>query len=313
MRHLPCTTLLFAVLLLSGCAVAPWSYDTVMEANRTTRNDVPDWAMEMRYRVGFQYANTARHKLENPSIEVPADRTMGFQVPFAIWDYAQGYELSAGLGFMDWFNSGMSGSARYAHYFNRDLGYVGQANTQYYRFDARDGVATTEDVHAAWDAAYTLFQAIHNRSGTCKVYGYNEKDQYRLTFPKNVPGLYKEFAYQCPHPTLANAQQTVNVSAWANPFDDIRVLAAVQSQCYIDPPKGQDFLDVRECGMPLAEQQRPYIPEDDWMELVTTPKSDDPYVFEVITRYRNDLAILPAPELTAEFTDFLKAQDAESD
>jgi len=162
-RHISAALLILFVV--SGCSIAPLAYDEVFLLDRTTRNDVRNWEKEMRYRVTFQYANAARVQHENPMVEIPADMTMGFQVPFGIWDYSMGNNLGGAVSFIDWFNSGMSEDARYNYYYNKTLARVNQPNTLYFAFDERPGIATAEDIHALWDEAYALFQAVRNPHG----------------------------------------------------------------------------------------------------------------------------------------------------
>ena len=306
-RHV--TTALLVILFASGCAVTPRSYEDSLLMDRATRNDVRNWEKEMRYRVTFQYANAARVQHENPLIQIPSDMTMGFQVPFGIWDYSMGNNLGAAVSFIDWFNSGLSEDARYNYYYNQTLARVSHPNTLYFAFDERPGVATPEDIHALWDEAYALFQSVRNAHGECMVAGFTEELQYRNTFPKDVPGLYKEIGYTCPNPLFPDQAHMVVVSAWANPFDGVRAFAAVESaSCYIQAERGVDFVDTRGCGMKLANRQRASIPDSGvkWMELVVTPVPESPELFHVVSSYRGDTTILPGVEKTPEFIEFLR-------
>lgn len=310
MRSLPTLTLL-SLAALAGCSTAPITFDESLALDRAARNDVPDWDTEMRYRVGFQYANAARNSLSNPTLEIPPDTNLDFQVPFAIWDYTQGNTLGSKISFLDWFNAGLSDNSRYSYYYNRGLGFMVNPNTHYFAFDERPGNATAEDVRDSWSQAKALFDAVHNRNGNCYVHGFSEKDQYRRTFSKDVPGLYKEVAFWCDHPLFEDKKHRVSVSAWANPFDGLRVLATVQSQCYIKPPRGERFVDVRDCGIKLANRQRDLIPEGrfPWTELIITPLEDGPSSFEVRARRYDQTRTLPAPALKQKYIDFLASRD----
>jgi hypothetical protein len=302
--------LLFA-LVLSGCAtVEPMTFEESLETSRATRNDVRDWEEELRYRVELQYANTARQKLESTELEIPPNTNIDFMVPFAIWEYARGNSLGGGIAVADWLNSGLTKESRYRTYYNRGLGYMGHPNTHYFTFDERDGIATPADVHDAWDEAYALFQSVFNRDGNCRVFGYTEEYQYARTYSKNVPGKYIDVGWHCRHPLFENQQQKVVVTAYANPFDGVRVIAGVVTQCWVQPPRKQKFTDLRGCGITLADRQRPYLTDSrfGWTELITTPQSDAPHLFEVVVRQGDQLTTLPAPESTEEYQAFLQSQ-----
>lgn len=299
------------VAILSGCAtVEPITFEESLQTERATRNGIRDWDEELRYRVELQYANTARQKLESADLDIPPNTNIDFVVPFAIWEYARGDTLQANMDMAAWFNAGLSKGSRYAHYFNRGMGYMVNPNTHYFTFDERDGVATADDVHAAWDDAFALFQSIHNRNRDCHVFGFTEEYQYARTYPKDVPGLYKDVLYLCKNPALEGQEQKVLVTAYANPFDGVRVIAGVVTQCWVDPPRGETFVDVRECGQRLADKQRALIPDSryGWTELITTPMAETPYKLEVVVRNEHGTAVLPAPEMTQEYMDFFKSK-----
>jgi hypothetical protein len=304
-------SIVFLFFLISGCSVAPVTLEESLQTTRATRNDITDWDREMQYRVGFQYAKSALNLHDYPTIEVPPDASFDFQVPYAIYDLSLGNNLSAGIAFADWFNSGLSKNARYAHYYNRGLSFMAFGNTHYFTFDERDGVATPEDIHALFDEAYSLYQSVYNRSGDCYMAGFNEKDQYRRTYSKDVSGLTKEMAFRCPHPFFDDEEIRISVSAWARPFDGIRVMGAVQTNCYVDPPRGEKFVDTRICGSIQAEQNREYLPpsQNGWMELIVTPYEDTPYRYTVLTRFDGFTLPLPAPELKPDYTEFLASRD----
>jgi len=309
MKNLIALISLVGFLMITGCATAPMTYEESLSTNRATRNDVPDWDKNMRYRVGFLYANAARHQIDKPSLSRAADPSLDFQVPFAVLDYVRGDNLSGGLALVDWFNSGLSDDNFYRYYYNRGLAFMVHPNTHYFSFDEREGDATSADVHTAWNEAHELFEAIHNRSGRCYIHGYSDELQYRRTFSKDVPGRYKEVSYWCPHPVLSDREHRVSVSAWANPYDGIRVLSTVQSQCF-RTIRGEDFVDVRECGLLLADRQRSLIPDSrfGWMELVVTPAANDPVAYEVIARAGNSTTRLQAPQRTEQYIEFLASR-----
>lgn len=300
---------LLLAAILTGCAtIEPISFEESLQTKQATRNDFRDWDEELRYRVELQYANAARQRLENPTIDVPANTSREFMVPFAIWEVSRGNDLSGALGFADWFNSGLSKESRYSFYFNRTLAYVANPNSLYFTFDERDGVANTSDVHSAWDEAYELMNSVHNIDGQCQVFGFSEEYQYAKTYPKDVPGKYKEILYLCTNPVFEGKQQKVMVSAYANPFDGVRVLAAVVPQCWPYPEDHSGFVDQRDCGERLAEKQRALLPDSrfGWTELVTTPKKEEPYQFEVRVQRGSEVAYLPAPEITEKYQNFLR-------
>lgn len=299
-----------AAFAVTACgSTAPITLEERLQRPSATRNDFPDWEEFMRYRVSFQYANAARLKLANSDLTIPQDTSMDFQVPFALWDLSTGNNLGAGIAFMDWFNSGLSKNATYGYYFNRGLGFMVNPNTHYFSFDTRQGSPSAADVRRSWDEAYALFTAIHNASGQCYMHGFDQKNQYRKTSPKDVPSQYKVASYWCPHATMADREYRVEVSAWANPYDGIRVLAAVLPQCF-RLASGEEWVDARHCGIDLADRQRSLIPDSrfGWMQVIVTPQADDPTLFEVIARTDETSVKLPAPELTEEYRQFLRQQ-----
>ena len=122
MRAIPSIAVAFLTLNMAGCGVTPQTFEEALSEHRATRNDIVDWDVGMRYRVELQYASTAWLKLEAPDLEVPRDTSMDILVPFAIWDYARGDNFGGTMGFLSWFNSGLSKENTYRHYFNRGLG-----------------------------------------------------------------------------------------------------------------------------------------------------------------------------------------------
>lgn len=304
-----CVALL--AVLASGCAtVEPMTFEQSLETSRATRNDIRDWDEELRYRVELQYANTGRQKLESIELYIPPNTNIDFMVPFAIWEYSSGNNLAGGIAIADWLNSGLTKDARYQTYYNRGLGYMGHPNTHYFTFDLRDGTATAADVNEAWNEAYALFQSVFNRDNQCRVFGYTEEYQYARTYSKNVPGKHKDVLWQCPNPVFKDQLQKVLVTAYANPFDGVRVIAGVVTQCWVPPPGKQKFVDQRGCGLALADLQQPYLTDSrfGWIEIITTPQSGAPYLFEVVVRQGDQEAILPAPETTLDYQAFLKSQ-----
>ena len=125
-----------------------------------------------------------------------------------------------------------------------------------------------------------------------------------------MPGLYKEISYRCPHPYIVGEELRVLVSAWARPFPDERAIGAVQMRCWVKPPRGEKFRDLRPCGRQFADQHRASIPDSrfGWMELMTTPKADEPHHFEVLGRIGDNVVRLPAREIGEEYVEFLAAQ-----
>lgn len=309
MKNLIALISLIGLLMITGCATAPMTYEESLSTNRATRNDVPDWDKNMRYRVSFLYAHAALRQMENPSLSPASDPSFDFQVPFAVLDYVRGDNLSGGLALVDWFNSGLSDDNYYRHHYNRTLALMVNPNTHYFTFDSNPGEATASDVRQAWNEAHDLFQRIHNRSGICYVHGYSDKDQYRLTFSKDVPGRYKAVLFRCPHPIFDDRDYKVVVSSWSNPYDGVRVLASVESQCF-RTVSGEDFVDVRDCGLELANRHRSLIPESrfGWMELIVTPAANDPVAFKVIARTEDASTTLQPPQRTDRYIEFLASR-----
>jgi hypothetical protein len=151
MTRLSTIGLVILSAMLTACATpTPLSFEESLQTPRATRNDVRDWDEELSYRVELQYANTARQKLAQANLDIPPNTSRGLQVPWAIWETARGNDLTGGLLFADWSSSGLSKEARYAHYYNRGLGYMAFPNTHYFTFDER------------------LYVAHHMRGAQCK-------------------------------------------------------------------------------------------------------------------------------------------------
>jgi len=267
-------TLLFS--FLGGCAVTPMTFEEELQTDRATRNDFPDYDAQMPRMVGLQYARAAKHATENPELDIPKGTERGFQVPFAIWDFAAGDSFGGAMAVLDWFNSGMSDEKHAAYYFNRGLGFVANPNVSYYTFLPGNEKPSADDVSRTWQHAHSLFERVFNSSGECHQWGWTEKHQHALTYGKNVPGLYKEVLYKCPHPLDPTDVQRVHVTAWANPFPGTSVIGTVQSQCSSKAERGEIFSDTRDCGVKQARRHLKLIwglPKE-WMQLTCTPTCD---------------------------------------
>lgn len=304
-------TFLATILALSatGCAVQPLSFDESLHTKAAMRNDVADWDQELKYRVSFQYANAARQVLSAPQVDIPPDTTLDMQVPFAIWDISRGASGSGALAFADWFNSGLSEDARYAHYYNEELAYLITPNTHYFTFDQSPGSPTDEDIQRIWDEASSLFEAVHNRSGRCYVFGYDKERQYASTYSKNVPGKYKVVGYRCPNVAFPDQEMIVAVSAWAKPFPGVKALGIVQMQCYVRPPRGERFVDTRACSTPFANDNRARLPvtRSGWLELISTVDTSRPEMMKIVAVQDDESRTLPPPELTPEYQEYLRS------
>lgn len=302
---------LLFVLVLAGCA-APPPINTLEEALERPNAYRPLVEGEIPYHVNLVYANAAWQQLE--AAEVPGapliDTQSTLEPLFAISDFVT-RGTGAGLTSfaLSFGNSDVKGSYRQSMR-NRGLELTADANTHYYLFDTREGTATPEDVDHAWDQAYKVFQAVHNRDGRCHVNFWTPELGYRRAQVRNVRGELKEVVFRCPHPVYPDGPYLpITIQAWGNPFDGIRALGAIQARCWVLLPKEQQngFRDYRDCGEKLAARQRPYLPPTDLplMELVTTPTPDDPTIFHVVGRFGDRVTVLPAPETTPEFRAFL--------
>lgn len=304
---------LLMTLTLGGCATpAPRTYEEALNSP-AARQPLPEGAAtELRYRVGFQYANRAR-------LEVPAtwqvrdpdtlnSRTydaLSIQVSAA--NFAAGNVGAGSLDLLTWFNAGLSKDARWGHYVRTTTPLVALPNTHYFRFQEGTGIATAEDVEAAWDAAHRLMQALYP-STECHVFGWTPETQYSRTYMKSVPAVYRETLFVCPHPLVSGETIKVNVSAFANPAPGLRSVAMVQSQCWIERPRSQ-WIDITGCGMEQANRQAglvPTEPDAKWMQLVTTPVADDPGQMVTIARYQGRELVMESPGLSPEYAAFLR-------
>ena len=302
-------SLLFIALagvLATGCGVTPLTFEEKFAQTGVQRSDIRDYEGHMKLMVALQYANAARRATLQPGLEIPANTDRSFQVPFAIWDFSNGNNFGSAMGFLDWFNSGMNGGNHSAYYFDREVGFMSNANLHYYTFVEGDKKPSAEAMRGVWDETHKLFQDTFNKEGKCYVWGYSEKNQYALTYPKNVPGLYTEVLYKCPHPLVEDYVQKVFVSAWSNPFQGTEIIGALQSQCFWKPERRTQFADNRDCGKKQADRMLAKLgglPEG-WMQITSTP-SEDPNRLEIHSLYMGETRVLPAPEATDAYVEFL--------
>lgn len=298
-------------LALVGCATLPITLDERMNSKYALANDVGEnGADEMRYRVGYQYANAARDlitDLEHPQVN-SSESTRG--APLVTWSYTlqDAYDSRFGDPWSIRVGTVTPEEARNGTYFNTGFAMMAMPNTHYFLYEEGPGSASAEDVDATWKAAHALFSAIHNLDNRCEVARWHAEYQYALTQPKNVRGIYKQVVYLCPNPVANNEVQTVRVEAWANPFEGVRSMGAVQSQCWYERPRGKKYVDIRGCGESLARRQRALIPESRFevMELITTPQRHKPSMFKVVARYKSNALTLLAPETNPKYIAFLE-------
>lgn len=295
-----------AISVLCGCAVTPLTFEESMQKPRAVRSDIRDYESHMRLMVGLHYANAAKRSTIEPELDIPPNTNRDFQVPFAIWDFTNGSNFGSAIGFLDWFNAGMNGGNHSRHYWARGLGFMANPNVHYFTFVDGDNKPTPAALTRSWEQAHQLFQSTFNVDGQCKVIGWKEKQQYALTDPKNVPGLYIEVIYRCPHPLVPRWKQRVYVTAWSNPFAGTSIIGTVQSQCAWKPEKGERYADNRWCGIKQAElhlKRLAGVPKN-WMQLTTTP-GKDPSLLEVQSLYLGEKRTIPAPEPASKYTEFL--------
>lgn len=295
-----------AITFLSGCTVTPLTFEQSLETPRATRNDIRDYESHMRLMVGLHYANAAKRSTLQPELEIPSDTNRDFQVPFAIWDFTNGNNFGSAMGFLDWFNSGMNGANHSRYYWTRGLGFAGHPNVHYFTFVDGDTKPTPAALTQTWERAHALFQSTFNADGQCVHYGFKEKQQHALTNPKNVPGLYADVLYRCPHPIVPGWTQKVYVTAWSNPFEGTSIIGTVQSQCVWKAERGEKYADNRRCGANQAKRHLSLIGSlpDNWMQLTTTP-GEDPSRLEVRSLYLGEKRTIPAPEPTDDYVEFL--------
>jgi hypothetical protein len=303
-------------LALGGCATtrAPQSFEDALNSPAARQPLPAGSAEELRHRVGFVFANRARTEVpatwqvrDPDTLNSTTYDVLSIQV-FAA-SFAAGNLTAGSLDLLTWFNAGLSTDARWGHYVRTTRPLVSLPNTQYYRFDARPGVATVEDVETAWEAAHGLMQALYP-SADCHVFGWTPTLEYRRTHMKRVPGSHVEFLYVCRHPLVDGEQIRVTVSAWANPASGLRSVAMVESQCWVARPPSQ-WIDISACGLERANREVALIPteaEAQWMQLVTTPSADDPGTMITLARYEGRELVLESPGLSPEYAAFLRAQ-----
>lgn len=326
--------LLTCALMLSGCATTPPYVATLEERltseyaqnNHLGRN----WQELMPYHVELAYAHAAWLDLNAPELPVISglDTSSTLELPFAIADYMAYGTGPALAGFVLSFGTGTPQQQRKRRAVSRGINLIAVPNTHYFVFDSRPGQATPEDVDAAWKEAHTVFQAIHNRSGRCSVARWTAEHGYARVEAKNIRGVLKRVEFYCPHPLfgepddffvpgvfltpdLARRTLLVTVEAWANPFEDLRAMGAVQSQCMpYRPPEGEVFADTRDCGARLAARQRPWLPEIKLavLELITTPAAEDPARFEVLGLVGTRITRLPSRPVTDQYVEFLSSR-----
>ena len=309
--------LLLGAIALAGCATPqPRSFEEAINSVGARQPLPGTEAEELRYRVGFVYANRARTEapaswtVRNPdTLSSPTYDVVKLGASGA--SFAAGNSTAGALDAVTWFSSGLSKEARWGHYLNATTPLVALPNTHYFRFQEGAGPATAEDVSAAWEAAFGLMQALYP-DGACQVFGWTPEYEYLRTYPKNVEGSYREILYLGTHPIVPGEKLKVNVSAFASPAPGLRTVAMVQRQCELPRPPAE-WLDITPCGIELANREGALIPAEadaSWMQLVTTPSADDPGRMITIARYEGkDLALEPPP-ITAEYADFLRRRHA---
>lgn len=295
---------------LGGCAATqPLSFEEALQTNRATRSAFRDYDAHMPRMVALQYAGAARRLTENPEIEAPTGVDRAFQVPFAIWDFAAGNSLGGGIGVMDWFASGLGQQSISFDYFKREVSIVGGPNVSYYTFVPGNNKPTSDEVSRVWGDAKALFSRVFDTEGKCYQFGWTEERQYSRTYGKNVPGLYKEVLYVCPHPLRASESQHIYVTAWANPFPDTSVIGAVQSECKTTPK----FADNRDCGTKQAKKHLEALGglPPGWMQMTTSPTVADPAYLEVNSLYQGERRTLESPEQTEAYVKYLSERPYE--
>lgn len=306
-------------IALAGCAAtpAPRSYEDALNSTAARQPLPAGTAEELRYRVGFVFANRARMEIptawrvRNPdTMNSPAYDALSIQV--SATNFAAGNVAAGSLDVLTWLNAGLSKEARWGHYVRETAPLVALPNTQYYRFTLGTGVASEADVEEAWDAAHRLLETIYGSD--CSVLGWTPELGYAATHMKFVPGSYRESVFVCRHPVVPGESIRVNVSAFANPAAGLRSVAMVQGQCWVARPPSQ-WLDITPCGLERADREAglvPTEPEGKWMQLVTTPAADDAGKMITIARYEGRELVLEPPALNAEYAAFLRSRKADA-
>lgn len=317
MRRLIWAGLAALSLGMGGCGtVGPMSFEEALNTPAATRGLPGSAEEELRYRVGFQYANRARLADDSSWAVRNPDTLNGttynvLTTGSAIANFSSGQTGAGALDIVTWLNDGLGKDARYAFYVKYTMPYVGLPNTQYYRFDETPGRATAADVNEAWEAAYRLMGAMFP-ANECKVFGWTPELEYAKTHMKNASGVYKEILYVCPHPVFPGETIKVNVAAYANPAKGLRTVAMVQSNCWIDRER-DDWLDITPCGVELANKQISKIPAEplsDWMQLFTTPSAEDVGKMVTVARYRSRELMMAPPVPNPEYGNWLRQERA---
>ena len=308
---------LLAAIILAGCSSTPvTTLDEALDRDFAKR-PLPRDRVErlIPYNINLVYAHTAWRQLDDPELPTTSgiDTQSTLEVPLAIADYFAAGAGAAAAGLLFSFGTtdpvGDEGRRHYAFNLERTIA----PNTHYYLIDERAGTATPEDVDFAWDQAYRVFEAVHNRDGACRVDRWTPERQYSGVSVRNARGVLKQVDFLCTHPLYDDIPfQVVRIQAWGNPFDDIRALAAIQTRCWTHQlPPGERFRDYRDCGERLAARQRPHLPETELplMELITTPTVEDPTAFKVVARYGDRITLLPVPPgIGDEYVEFLASR-----
>lgn len=298
---------------LGGCAtLEPMTLEETLARTHSTSMLHGSEEEELRYRVGFQYANRAR--LADDSLwSVRDPDTMNS----ATYDFLTAGSATAnflsgasGAGVLDlvtWFGDGLSKEAGYSAHLQFTTGYVSTPNTQYYRFDDTPGEATAEDVYKAWEAADGLRKAVYRG---CEVAGWKPDIQYRHARVKDAPGSYKEIAYYCEHPVMPSERVLVVVNAFANPAPGVRTVGMVQSNCWMNRME-KDWVDITGCGAAMANRHYDAMPGDDggeWLQLFTTPTAEDPGKMVTVARYQGMELMMKPPPMNERYADFLRGK-----
>ena len=305
--------LLLGAITLAGCAAPqPRSFEEALNTVGARQPLPSSEADELRYRLGFVYANRARTeaptawKVRNPdTLNSPTYDVLKLGASGA--SLAAGNVTAGALDAVTWFSAGLSKDARWGHYLKETTPLVALPNTHYFRFQEGPGPATADEVSAAWEAAFRLVQALYP-DGQCQVFGWTPEYEYLRTYPKNVTGSYREILYLCTHPLVPGEKLKVNVSAFANPAPGLRTVAMVQRQCELPRPPAE-WLDMTACGIELANREGALLPAEadaSWMQLVTTPSADDAGRMITIARYQGKELALEPPPITDAYAEFLR-------
>lgn len=304
LRHLPLAAAALSLVVLSACATTPiTSLEERLDSPSATR-PYPREVFEasIPYQVNLVFAHTVLEQFENAEFaesSLSADASGYPAFPLALFDFFALGRGPALFGLLTSPRTTDSEQVRLENYRIDGLRLTAVPSTHYYLIDADEGLATTERVDYAWDQAYGVFNAVHNRDGRCYANFWTPTRQYSAVRPINARGVKKRVDFRCPHvlrPDLPD--QLVTVIALANPFEGYRTIAAVQSRCWShELPPGIKFVDYRDCGDRLAAIQRPYLPKTalPLLELVTTPNAEDPTQFQVVGRFDGRETFLPAP------------------